>query len=154
MTDQVAVSETIAASPELIYGMISDVTRMGEWSPENFKCRWLGGSSGPVVGARFSGSNRGNGRRWSTQCTITSAEAGERFGFHVSFAGVPIADWRYELKAVDGGTEVTEHWTDRRPGWMNKLSKPAMGVGDRPGHNREGMLKTLANLKAAAERSN
>jgi hypothetical protein len=79
------------------------------------------------------------------------AEPGRRFSFNVDFAGVPISRWDYTFAATDGGTEVVESWTDRRPVWMKYGSIPAMGVVDRLAHNRKGMELTLAALKASAE---
>ena len=35
----------VAAPPELVYDLISDVTRMGEWSPECYRCEWLDGAT-------------------------------------------------------------------------------------------------------------
>ena len=47
------VSIEIAASPEAVYALVSDITRMGEWSPECRECTWANGATGPAVGARF-----------------------------------------------------------------------------------------------------
>ena len=43
----------IAAPPEAVWDLISDVTRMGDWSPECYRCTWLDGGTGPRAGARF-----------------------------------------------------------------------------------------------------
>jgi uncharacterized protein YndB with AHSA1/START domain len=53
MADVVSVERTIAASPDALWKMVSDVTRMGEWSPENTGGEWLKGATGPAVGAKF-----------------------------------------------------------------------------------------------------
>ena len=37
--------------PQVVYGVVSDVKRMGEWSPETIKCDWIEGAAGPLVGA-------------------------------------------------------------------------------------------------------
>jgi hypothetical protein len=52
----------MAASTERVWDLVSDVTRVGEFSPETFEAEWLGGASGPEVGARFRGHVRRNGR--------------------------------------------------------------------------------------------
>jgi hypothetical protein len=145
------VSETVAADPAVLYDMVADLTKMGDWSPENRGGRWLGGASGPARGAKFRGNNRSGWRRWQTLAEVTEADPGARFAFHVTVTGVPIADWTYEFKAVEGGTIVTEKWADRRPGWMDKLSGVVMGVADRAAHNEANMKVTLATLKSAAE---
>lgn len=148
----VEVSTDIAAEAAQVWAMVSDVTRMGEWSPETRSCRWLGGATGPAVGARFKGSNSYRLRRWSTTCTVTEATPGERFAFDVDYAGLPISHWSYTFTPAGATTRVVETWTDRRPGWMRALSGPVMGVADRNDHNRQGMEQTLAALKSAAER--
>ena len=152
MADTTAeVTERIAASPASIYALVSDLPRMGEWSPENRGGKWLDGASEAAVGARFRGHNKKGVRRWSTICTITSASPGERFGFHVSTGPLAVADWTYELRPDGDATVVTERWVDRRPGWMVLLSGPVMGVVDRATYNREGMRQTLAAVKGCVE---
>jgi hypothetical protein len=149
--DQVRVERVVAAEPVVVYDLVSDVTRMGDWSPETSSCRWVGGVTGPAVGARFVGSNRRGPLVWRTSCRVTAAEPGSAFGFTVTFAGMPIADWGYEIVADGRGCVVTETWTDRRSGALKLASVPVMGIADRAGHNRGGMAATLAALASAAE---
>ncbi|HEY2428031.1 MAG TPA: SRPBCC family protein [Acidimicrobiales bacterium] len=144
----VTVDEVVGGPPLDAYHFISDVTRMGEWSPETTSCRWLGGATGPAVGARFRGANRDGWRRWSTVCTVVSADPGRQFAFDVEFLGFPISRWTYDFAAEGDGCRVTETWVDRRPGWMVRVSPTVMGVHDRDAHNREGMRATLAALRA------
>ncbi|MEY2406750.1 MAG: Polyketide cyclase / dehydrase and lipid transport, partial [Acidimicrobiaceae bacterium] len=35
----------IDADPEVVYGLVADVTRMGEWSPETVSAAWLDGAT-------------------------------------------------------------------------------------------------------------
>jgi uncharacterized protein YndB with AHSA1/START domain len=147
----IEVTETVAAPADRVYALVSDLPRMGEWSPENTGGKWVRGATGAAVGAKFRGTNRAGWRFWSTTVTVTAAEAGRRFAFDVDAAGIPVSAWEYEF-AGDGGTcTVTERWTDRRPQWMQLLSIPLMGVRDRGAHNRRNMQETLRKLKAAAE---
>ncbi|HLI72536.1 MAG TPA: SRPBCC family protein [Acidimicrobiales bacterium] len=146
MAEAVKVEKSVAASPESVYDLVSDVTRMGEWSPETTSCRWLGGVAAPVVGARFRGSNRRGWRRWSTTCTVAAADRGRRFAFDVAFGPLPIARWTYEFAAEGDGCRVTESFVDRRPSWMVMMDPTIMGIGDRGQHNRETMEATLASL--------
>ena len=147
----VRVEQSIAATPDELYGLISDVTNMGRWSPENHTCKWVKGATGPAVGARFRGANKRGARRWSTTSTVVAADPGKRFAFDVKFGGLPISRWSYELEAEGSGTRVTEVWEDRRAGWMQKASPYVMGVADQADHNRAGMEATLAALKASVE---
>src|SRR5207248_10883503 len=101
----------VDAAPEVVYGVVTDVTRMGEWSPETTKCVWLDGATGPAVGARFKGSNRRGIAVWSTKPRVVVAEPGREFAFVAGLMISPreMTKWRYEFQpAPDGGTDVTE----------------------------------------------
>jgi hypothetical protein len=147
----VQVSADIAAPADKIWALVSDLPRMGEWSPENTGGEWIGGATGPAVGVKFRGRNRKGFRRWSTTCTVTAADQSSRFTFEVTYGPVRISTWDYTLTAKGDGTTVVEEWTDRRPTWMRVGGAPVMGVLDRGDHNRRGMEQTLARLKTAAE---
>ena len=151
MTDEVSVHRDIAAPPDRVWSMVSDVTRMGEWSPESESATWLGGAKGPHAGAKFRGVNRNGKRKWETEATVVEAEPGRLFAFRVTAAGFKVAEWRYTFEPTDSGCRVTETWIDQRGRIAKALGKPVSGVADRATHNRAGMEKTLDQLKAAAE---
>jgi uncharacterized protein YndB with AHSA1/START domain len=151
MGQEVSVSREIAAPAEAVWAMVADVTRMGEWSPENESATWLRGATGAEPGAKFKGTNRNGKRRWNTVATVVDAEPGRSFAFNVSAIGLDIAEWRYTIEPTDGGCRVTETWIDRRGRIATTLGKPVSGVADRAAHNRSGMEETLDRLKAAAE---
>ena len=154
MSDSVSVQRTIAASADGLWKMVSDVTRMGSWSPETTGCEWKGTPAEAVVGARFKGKNQKGWRRWSTVCTVTESRPGEVFGFDVNAGPFAIAHWKYRFAPSGDGCTVTETWTDRRGGPMKVLGKIVSGVGDRATHNRETMEATLQQLASAAESAN
>jgi len=147
----VEVSAEINAAAEKVWSLVSDLPRMGEWSPENNGGRWIDGANGPAVGAKFRGRNAKGLRRWSTTCVVTDATPGKRFAFEVTYGPLSISTWEYDLSGNGSSTRVTESWTDRRPAWMKVASGPVMGVIDRAAHNRREMEQTLASLKKAAE---
>ena len=152
MAEPVGDSISINASPDAVWSMISDVTRMPEWSPELASTRWLGSPAGPAVGAKFRGTNRNGRRHWSTTCTVTSADPGRRFAYRVTSYGLAVSDWIYEITPVDGGCELRESTVDQR-GFLIKFGGgPVTGVYDRATHNLAGIRTTLAAIKAAAER--
>ncbi len=93
----------IEAPPEKVYDMISDVTRMGEWSPETHRCEWIDGATAPTAGARFKGSNKRGIMRWSTKPTVTVADAGKEFTFEVGAPGKEDTRWSYKLTPKDSG---------------------------------------------------
>ena len=135
----------------MVYSLVSDVTRMGEWSPETRSCEWKSGATPAQVGARFTGRNRNGKHAWSSTCEVTAADPGRRFAYRVSYLGMAIADWSYELRATDGGCELTESTVDRRRLPMRLMGRVGTGVSDRETHNRAGIIKTLAAIKAHAE---
>ena len=146
-----AESIRIQAPPERVWGMISDVTRVGEWSPETVSAEWLDGATAPAVGARFRGHNKRRGS-WSTTCTVIAAEQGREFAFDV---GKGDTRWRYGLVPAEDGCEVTESFEIRRvPGPVGRFFT-RIGTG-LPWSEREedltrGVRETLRRLKAAAE---
>ena len=148
---EVEVSTDVRCDADTLYDMVSDLAQMGRWSPEAQGGRWLGGATGPSLGARFLGRNSKGWRRWATIAKVTEAERGKRFSFHVTAGPMKVADWSYEFAQSGETTKVTERWIDRRTPMMDRLSSLAMGVPDRSGHNRANMEATLAALKSSAE---
>ena len=143
----------IEAPPETLYALVADVTRMGEWSPETVRAEWVDGATAPVVGARFRGHNRRK-LGWKTTCTVTAAEPGRQFAFHV---GKGETVWRYTFAPSGTGTDVTESFEIvREPNVViRRLNKLGTGVSweDRPAQVEDGMRETLERLKAVAERT-
>jgi hypothetical protein len=150
MHDSVTVH--IAAPAEAIWGLVSDVTRIGRYSPETFEAEWLDGATGPAVGARFRGHVKRNGKGpiyWTT-CTVTACDPGREFAFGVGPRDKPLNVWRYELEPREDGTDVTESFqlADTLPlraywavlGWARGKT------------NRNGMRTTLERIKAEVER--
>ena len=146
-----SATREISASADALWAMVSDVTRMGEWSPENQGGEWLGGATGPQPGAKFKAKNRVGKRSWSTVATVVDAEPGRRFSFRVSAGPVKVSDWSYTFEPTPSGCRVTESWTDLRPGWFKPIARLGTGVADRTTHNRIGMEQTLERLAEAAE---
>ena len=144
-------SIVIERSPEDLYDMVSDVTRMGEWSPECKACWWDNGD-GPRVGAWFSGRNEVPERTWETKSQVVAASRGEEFAFVV---GGNLVRWGYSFTPVTGGTQVTESW-HVLPGLLKQLDD-RLGTGataqlaKRFEVARAGIPETLAALKRVAE---
>ena len=149
MQHQVEVSRVIAASPQRLYELVSDLPQMARWSPENTGGAWVKGATGPAVGARFKGTNRKGSMKWSTVATVITAEPGVEFAFDVAASGMKVARWGYRFEAVDGGTKVTEYWDDHRNAVMAKITGMALKVPDRVSHNTAGMEHTLERLAAS-----
>jgi hypothetical protein len=164
MTDQgpacAQAEVSIDADPQALYALITDLSTLASCAEETAAMKWLKGyavdaRSGTITarpGAVFKGTNRNGIRRWSTKCTVTDAEPGSAFAFDVGYFGIPVAHWRYDIAASDGGCcRVTERMWDRRPSWFVKPGGVATGVMDRPTVNTEHIKLTLQRLKAKAE---
>lgn len=147
--DEVTVSRHIDASPDQVWSLISDPTRMHEFSPENVGARWVGQSDHAIPGARFRGSNRQGMLWWMTLCEVTVVEPTRTFAFEVRSVRLPVSTWRYEITPDKGGSLVTETWHDRRGRLMRTIGTTLTGVRDRAAHNRDTMTATLDSLAAA-----
>jgi hypothetical protein len=148
----------MAASADRIWDLVSDVTRIGEFSPETFEAQWLDGATGPRAGARFRGHVRRNGRGpvyWTT-CTVTVAEPEREFAFSVAGLGGATANtWRYSLEPVladagAGGIDVTESF--ELPATLVNRLYWLLGGPARLRTNLDGMRATLERIKAVVER--
>lgn len=151
MTTDLSVSREVAASAEHVWDLISDITRMGEWSPEAEENVWLKGVSAPTVGAKFRGSNRHGKKTWKTVATITDADRGRRFSFVVKAGLLKVSKWTFDFEPTATGCRVTESWQDQRGIVVTTVGKLLTGVKDRSEHNRDTMKVTLDRLGAAAE---
>ena len=144
-------SIVISRSPEDLYDMVSDVTRMGEWSPVCKACWWDEGS-GPEVGSWFTGRNVLPERTWETRSEVVVADRGQEFAFVV---GGKYARWGYTFAPVEGGSDVTESWEFHPDGiakFKERLGPDAESqIDNRSEAARSGIPATLRAIKQAAE---
>ena len=144
-------SIAIARPADILYDIVSDVTRMGEWSPICKACWWDAGG-GPRVGAWFTGRNETSERTWETRCEVVVAERGREFAFVVGGSWVR---WGYTFTPVEEGTEVTESW-EFLPGGIARFEErfgdeaPAQ-IAERTEAAHQGIPATLAAIKRVAE---
>jgi uncharacterized protein YndB with AHSA1/START domain len=151
MPDQVSVTREVDASAAEVWAMVSDITRMGEWSPENEGARWTGGATGPRPGAGFRGVNRKGSRTWRTAGRVVASDPGRLFSFRITVLGLPSSEWQYHVESTAGGCRVTETWGDQRGTVVRLLGRLVTGVDHDAAYTRDGMEQTLEHLKAAAE---
>jgi hypothetical protein len=153
MMEELQYSDSIVVtrSAEDLYDMVSDVTRMGEWSPVTKAGRWHD-RPGPRVGAWFSGFNERPDKKWEGPCEVVAAEPGREFAFVVQGQMVW---WSYTFTPVEGGTRVTESWEFLPNGvnWVreNHPDDFEAQVDIRARRSKEGIGATLAALKRVAE---
>jgi hypothetical protein len=143
------------ASAEDVWALVSDITRIGEFSPETFEAEWLDGASGPAAGVRFRGHVKRNerGPTYWTTCEVTSCEPSEDFGFAVVINGRRINNWRYRIvSAGDGvgeGVNVTESFA-MTPNLGTTIYGATIGKL-RKKRNLNDMRRTLERMKAIVE---
>jgi hypothetical protein len=145
------VSLWMDAAPAEVWDLVSDVTRIGEFSPETFEARWRRGSDGPEVGARFKGHVKRNGvgpTYWSP-CTVTVCEPERVFEFSVGTEDVAVNNWGYRLEAKDGGTLVSEYFR-LEPRLPLRIYWTLLGAL-RGRTNERGMRTTLERMKQVVE---
>jgi hypothetical protein len=130
---------------------VSDVTRVGRYSPETFEAEWLDGASGPSAGARFRGHVKRNGigpTYWTT-CTVTECVPNELFTFVVGPPAHPVNTWSYRLDPSGDGTDVTESFALVRNVPL-RIYWALLGWA-RGRTNRNGMRTTLERIRAEVE---
>lgn len=145
------VSVHVAAPVDRVWALVSDVTRIGEFSPETFEARWTRGSTGPAVGATFKGHVKRNGvgpTYWSG-CRVTRCEPERVFEFAVGTEAVPINNWGYRLEPEGTGTRVTEYYR-LEPTLPLRLYWLVLGPL-RGRTNERGMRTTLERMKTVLE---
>ena len=139
----------IEATPLTVYKLVSDITRMGDWSPECYGCEWLHGATTAVRGARFRGHNRLGKIRWHTDAVITVAEPGQEFSFTTLHdGGREETLWRYRFRDLGASTEVIESYQFL---WCPIANRIAELPIPRDKQLRRGIHETLNRIKREAE---
>jgi uncharacterized protein YndB with AHSA1/START domain len=147
MDEDYETSVVIEAPPEVVYDLISDVARMGDWSPECVGADYDDGAAPGTVGARFTGRNKVGDYEWTAPCEIRRAERPRVFEFAAA-ANTPTATvWTFEIEPAGQGTRVTERF---HAPLLNVAGSPSNFDG-RDEMLRQGARTTLENLKKAAE---
>lgn len=146
-----SVTVHMQAPPDKVWALVSDVTRIGEFSPETFEAEWVDGATGPALDAHFRGhvKRNGVGPTYWTSCKVTSCVPERDFGFAVYAAGQRANNWRYQLAERDGGTDVTESFElGGHP--VMKLYGLVLGPLRRR-TNLRGMQQTLERIRDVVE---
>jgi Polyketide cyclase / dehydrase and lipid transport len=141
----------IGCSPEDLYNLIADVSRMGQWSPV---CT---GGSYDEDGEWFTGTNAMGESKWETRCRVVVANPGREFVFinHGLDGRVEMVRWGFRFAPVEGDrTEVTQTWEvlpDYADGLGLDETSAASVLEMMKMAALQGMPETLAALKADAE---
>lgn len=148
--EQIQASIEIDATPEHVWALISDPTRMPEWSPQCRRTIVRGG--GPVdVGTTTININRRGPLFWPTRSKVKEFVPQKRFAFKIAENGTV---WSYDLEPTASGTRVTE--SRHAPHGVSKLSNLLTtyvlgGTDNFEAELEQGMQQTLERIKATAE---
>jgi len=145
----ISASVELAAPPETVWELVSDVSRMSDWSPECRKIVVLG-SPKQGVGTKFIGLNRRGWAVWPTTSKVVRFEPGKAVAWRTRESG---ATWSYEIAPTAAGTSLT----GRRelPSYTIGTKLMAPIIGGAGGHDQElaeGIRTTLERIKAAVEK--
>jgi len=154
----VEVTVTIAAWPDAVWALVSDIQLPARFSSEFLGAEWLDDVTSPAIGARFIGRNRHPAiGQWETTSTICDFEPGRRFGWVVGNTGEVSATWRFTLEPDGTGTRVTQ-WMQMGPAPSGiNLAIDAMPDKEskilhrRLAEHRANMQATLAGIKELVE---
>jgi hypothetical protein len=143
----------VARTPDEVYAMVSDITRMGQWSPVCKACWWDEGA-GPEVGAWFTGRNETPERVWETRSQVIAADPGRQFAWEVNHGWVR---WGFTFEPDSGGTRLTESWAFLPAGiagFRERFGADADAeIEKRSRAAKQGIPETLAAIKRTAEAS-
>ncbi|QHA08003.1 SRPBCC family protein [Streptomyces broussonetiae] len=99
----------VDAAPDRVYGLVSNVSAIGRWSPTASDVAFDPGA-GPETGAWFSGTNHRDGKQWTTRSQIVTAVPGTAFAFVVGGAADGIVHWSWTFHPAGRGTVVEQSW--------------------------------------------
>ena len=156
----VQVEVEIDAPSDIVWALVTDPARMGDFSPECEGGSWIDDADGPGVGARFTAGNRREARQWETTSTVVQCEPGRVFGWAVGDPSNASATWRYQFHPRRGGGTRLVESAEIGPGPSGLSAAVAEApdkeeamIANRTDEHRRNMEATLAAIKAAAERS-
>ena len=136
----------------VLYDLISDVTRMPDYSPETVAVRWLGDATRPNTRSQVQGRQPDR-----LVEVVHHADRGHRRtgpAVRLPGAGYRRALWTYRFEPGAGRALVTESMAQTQPSpAILRFLRQLAGVTDRADHLRQGMRTTLDRLATAAEQS-
>ena len=138
----------INAPVSKVWSLVSDPSRMPQWSPQ---CRIMK-ALGPIrPGTRTINLNRRGLLFWPTTSVITEVVPERKFAFRIP---INTTVWSYELEPTATGTRLieTRHAENGVTAVSTAVTKAALGgVDSFEQELLEGMSQSLARIKAAAE---
>ena len=142
----------VAAAPETLFDLVTDIGRTGEWSPICTGCWWDDPAEAGREGSWFTGRNELPHRTWETRSKVVVTDRPREFAFEV---GDGFVRWGYTFRPTAEGTLLTESWHFLPAGiemFHRKYGeKAATEIAERTQAAHTGIPATLAALKKIAE---
>ncbi len=140
----------IAAPPEAVWALVSDLPRMASWSPQVVSSRVSGGAV--RLGARTVNLNRRGLLVWPTRSRVVRFEPPREIAFRIAENGTV---WGFRLEPADAGTLLRE--TREAPDGISPLApffaRALLGGEESFTEElRTGMRRTLLRIHDEAER--
>lgn len=143
-------SVEIDAPPSAVWAVVSDLRRMGEWSPQCTRMIIRGGEV--RQGARTLNVNRQGWKVWPTRSYVKVFEPERELALKIAENGTV---WTYRLEPLDGGrTRLTESRTT--PNGVSTISRVLTtyvlgGTEKFEDELQQGIELTLQRIKAEVE---
>lgn len=141
-------STEIKATPEKVWAVVSDLKRMGEWSPQCRKVVVRGG--GPVtLGTKTVNVNKRGLLVWPTTAKVVRFVENEEIAYRITENG---SIWSFTITPTETGVTLTER--REAPNNTKKVSQVLINVamgGEKPFDAElvDGMNQTLGKIKAS-----
>ncbi|EID54915.1 SRPBCC family protein [Saccharomonospora xinjiangensis] len=112
---ETACDIVVRAGSDRVWELVTDIELSIRFSPELQRVTWLGGATGPKLGARFEGHNRSDAvGEWRTESHVVAFEPPKtfawavvdpdgRFGDTETDPAKPMATWRFDLTPHEDG---------------------------------------------------
>jgi uncharacterized protein YndB with AHSA1/START domain len=103
-----------------VWAVVSDPTRVGEWSHECCSAEWTSGDGNPVPGARFRGRNRNGRLRWTRTCELVAVDEPHEIVWRTvpSVLFPDSTEWSIRLQPSGRGTRITQTFQVVRAPWL------------------------------------
>ena len=141
----------IDAPPERVWGLVSDVLRMPDWSPQVESTRLRSGFDSVGLGTQFTNRNRDGELVWTTHAEVVRFEPYREIAYRIEENWVI---WSFAITAEGDGVELVQR--RETPEGISDLSLELTngfmgGVEVFTASMRAGMRQTLERIKAEAE---
>jgi uncharacterized protein YndB with AHSA1/START domain len=140
----------VAAPPDRVWAVLTDLARMPSWSPELVRMVPLT-PGGLRVGQWYLGINRRKAVVWPTRNVLAVLEPGRVLAWDTVSSG---ARWIWELEPTDGGTRIVHRRpVPRRLTLLSRAFAPLVlgGSEEHADELEDGMRQTVARLREAVE---